>query len=231
MNGLNKNKEEKKELKTDDIISLITQNYEFLNVGLFLNEYIKRNNLSIEAKNINIKLDGRQRYLLRGSVIKDSLEDIYINSNKSNIFGYYIEWNAFRGIFMAVVEGVKCNKEFKEFLKSKLGEDKYEDFNAIIKFCRNILSHNIDNEIRLKEDDIKDIKEKKKIDFKFNYSKDFDKETLPQNFPKDYEDYGFEIKIDFQNMKIGDKFIDKISVYNLFMLAELCYNLVYFRKN
>ena len=132
----------------EDILSFIEDNYRFLIIGKFLDWYIKNNNISDKAKNINIILGQNRGYILNGYLIKQMLEDIYINSNKGNIFGYFVEWNAIRGITMAVKEGIKTNQDFRNFLENKLG-DQYKYFDVIISFIRNILSHNIDHEIRI----------------------------------------------------------------------------------
>ncbi len=211
-----------------DIILLIQQNFALLNVGLFLSEYIKKNNLSTEAKNIVIGFEKGKTFSLNGEFIRNLLSDSYINSEKINVLGYFIEWNAFRGIFMAMREGVCKNSEFKEYLKIELGESRYFHFDVIIGFCRNILSHNIDNNIRLSKEYFDKIKVYvgkdgiSTVDFAYNYDIDFKNKKFLASIPRDYS---FEIKVDFSKMKVGDEFLKQISEYNMFMLSELCYNL------
>jgi len=215
----------------EDILTLVEQNFDFLHIGMFLSLYIQEHNLATEAKNLSLNLE-QKPYLLRGDLIRDSFSNSFINWNKSNILGYFVEWNAFRGIAMAMYEGIK-NNDFKNFLKHIL-KQQYTHFEYIIAFIRNILSHNIDNEIRLSEDDFERSKKRfiEKVDksgvavFDFIYSRDFpEKTTFPEN-------YRFKIELKFYSLKEGDKLTDIISEWQLFMIMELCRNIVaYYRKN
>ena len=218
----------------EDILTLVEQNFEFLHIGKFLSYYIKEHNLSTEAKNLLLNLGQNGTFLLSGDLIRESFSKSFINSNKSNILGYFVTWNAFRGIAMAMHEGISKNEAFKGFL-NRILKEQYTHFEYIIAFIRNVLSHNIDNEIRLIKDDFEGRKNKfnkEKVGksgiavFKFIYSRDFPEKTpLPEN-------YGFDIELQFCSLKEGDKFIDIISEWHLFMIMELCYNVIgYYRRN
>ncbi len=154
----------------------------------------------------------------------------YINHDQSNILGYFVEMNAFRGIAMAMQEGIKGNNLFKNYLKNKLG-NRFDHFDHINSFVRNVLSHNIDNEIKLRSKNFQSTK-KNFIEnvnpcgvakFDFLYSRDLPEESSP-------ECYGFKIELDFQNLIEGQKFTDVISEWHLFMISELSYNLCYYFK-
>jgi len=215
----------------EDILMLVEQNFVFLHIGTFLSLYIQKHNLATEANNISLNLR-QNTYLLRGDLIRDSLSESYVNWNKSNILGYFVTWNAFRGIATAMHEGIK-NEVFKNFLERIL-KQKFIHFKFIIAFIRNVLSHNIENEIRLTEDDFKGSKESfiNRVNnsgvaiFDFIYSRDFpEKISFPDN-------YGFNIELQFFNLKGGNKFTDIISEWKLFMIMELCYNIIYYyRRN
>ena len=216
----------------EDILTLVEQNFEFLHIGKFLSHYIKKHNLTTEAKNLLLNLGQNRTYLLHGDLIKDSLNESFINWNKSNVLGYFVTWNAFRGIAMAIFEGISKNNDFKNYLNNIL-KQKYIHFEYIIAFIRNVLSHNIDNEIRLTKDDfegrkkqfIKNIDPSGVVKFNFSYCNDFPEKT---SFP---ENYGFNVEIQFNSLKEGDKFTDIISEWQLFMISELCYNLInYYRR-
>ena len=90
----------------DDNITLVEQNYSFLHIGNFLSQYIKNHNLSTEAKNILFDFGENKRFVLSGDLSRDCFSDSFINWNKSNILGYFVTWNAFRGIAMAMHEGI-----------------------------------------------------------------------------------------------------------------------------
>lgn len=215
----------------EDTLSLVEQNLEFLHVGMFLNYYIKNNNLSSEVEPIEYKFDSGRSYILTGQLAKDALL-AYFDQNKPTVFGYLVMWNSCRGISMAMREGLKDDSIFKEFLKQKL-DKQYEHYYAILCFIRNQLSHNIQNEIQLKESDYKDTCKAflKKCpsasgvaSFFINYTDTFPELNLPRN-------YEFKIEIDFNLLSPGKRFIEVVSEFHLFMFSELCFYFVSaFRK-
>ncbi len=213
----------------EDTVSLVEQNFEFLHVGMFLNKHVKDNNLSSKVIPIKYKCESGKTYTLDGHLAKEAL--LAFNQNKPTVFGYLVMWNSCRGIGMAMSEGLKDDSKFKTFLKAKLG-DRYEHFHAILCFIRNVLSHNIHNEIRLKKDDYEGTRNKfKKIHlsgiaaFSIKYADDFPDMNAPNN-------YEFNIEVDFNSLIPGKRFIEVISEWHLFMFSELCYNFAKaFRKN
>jgi len=132
---------------------------------------------------------------------------------------------------MAMREGIKGNPQFKDFLKDKL-KDKFGHFDHILAFIRNTLSHNIDNEIILRNEkdfertakSFQNFQKKEGINsgiakLDFLYSRDLPGTSgLPDN-------YGFNIEVNFSNLQKGQRFVDIVSEWHLFMIAELCYNL------
>jgi len=135
---------------------------------------------------------------------------------------------------MAMAEGIKHSPAFVTFLNKILGGYKYKNFEYIVNFIRNVLSHNISNKIRLIENDYKRTAESfiKRVDplgvakFEVIYSRDWpEKNYLSKN------DYGFAIEIDFSKLKEGDEFLGIVTEWQLFMIMELCRNLVWlYRK-
>lgn len=213
---------------TENIVSLVEQNFFFLHIGKFLSHYIKKHDLSSESKNLNIVLGEKKSYLLRGDIIKDLLNHSFIKCDQGNILGYFVEWNAFRGITMAIREGINGNQKFKKFLETKL-KDKLNHFEYILTFIRNTLSHNIDNEIILRDKKdfemtknsfIKNVNSSGFAQIEIVYSKD-----LP-DISCENKNYGFKIEVAFGSLEEGQKFTDIITEWQLFMMAELCYNLV-----
>jgi len=222
----------KEKRSIEDILTLVEQNFEFLHIGMFLSHYyIKEHNLAVEAKNIDLNLEKNKGFVLRGDIIRDSFSESFIKCDQGNILGYFVEWNAFRGIAMAIHEGISKNSDFEKFIESIL-KKKYKHFKCIIAFIRNVLSHNIDSEIRLIKEDFEPTGNKFKKDvqsgvasLEFIYSRDFpEKNALP-------EDYGFNIQIQFCNLEEGNKFTDIVPEWHLFMIMELCRNVVgYYRR-
>ena len=213
----------------EDILTGVEDNFRFLHVGMFLAEYIKRNDLSSEAKYLQLKLGNDKAYWLNSGVIGEQLKIYFANKGKPIIFGYLVEWNAFRGIGMAMTEGLKIDSPFKTFVMETLGE-KYEHYHAILSFIRNVLSHNIDDEIRLKENHYRGTRKSfmKKHPCgvaKFTFEYDRDMSEMTQN------DYGFTIRVNFRELSPGKRFVEVISEWDLYMFAELCFNLIFAFRN
>lgn len=215
---------------TEDVLSLIEQNFEFLHVGKFLDEFTKRNDLSKDARTIDVRLENGSTYSLNGKVTSEALHRYSADHGKSSIFGYLIEWNAFRGICMAMKEGMKNSTLLNNFLKQRLG-NRHAHFCAILSFIRNVLSHNVQNEIRLCKDDFSRTRNKFMetvssgiATLTIKYDEDFPEWQRPRN-------YEFKIEIDFKSLSSNTRFLEVISEWQLYMFSELCFNLAKaFRK-
>lgn len=164
-------------------------------------------------------------------MIKHILQSIHKNPDKKNIFGYLIEISAFKGVFGTIKELIDSEFAFQRALKTTLG-DQFVAFEQVIKFIRNILSHSTTSHIHIKTDDF--IKQKDYlrknidtlVDFKFVYADVFAQW-------KGSKTYGVRIQLDFKKMKDGQSLFDLISLHQLYMLTELCFNLseIYRIKN
>ena len=92
---------------------------------------------------------------------------------------------------------------------------------------RNVLSHNIHSEIRLSEKDyegtlkrIRRMGRNPDISFAFQYAL-----RLPElGAPNDA--YTFSCHINFESLEEGMPFLEILSMWDLLMLAELCFNVV-----
>jgi len=214
---------------TSDVISLIHQNYQFLLVGRFLDEYIKRHDLSPDAKNLKLSFEDGRTYTLPGSATSEALRSCSADPNKPNFFGYLVEWNAFRGIGMAMKEGLTRSSDLKAFVRKKLG-DRYEHFEHILSFVRNVLSHNTDDEIRLQSPDFERTK-RSLLKVLKSRSDSSGKAKLAMKYDEDFPElcpppgYGFTMEVDFVSLAPGRRFIDVVSEHSLYMFVELCANL------
>lgn len=131
---------------------------------------------------------------------------------------------------MALYEVLQRESIFKEFLKKKLGT-RYEHYHAILKFIRHQLSHNIHNEILLKEKDYQRLgKEFQKkcpsgvAAFSVKYAEDFPELNAPNN-------YEFKFEVDFTSLTPDKRFIDVISECQMFQFLELCSHFVVAFRN
>lgn len=209
----------------DKSIWLIQWYYKFLYLWLFLENIIKENDISQFAKDINIKTWTKTSFKLNEKTIQKLLKEIYNNPDKQNIFWYFTELTMFRWISSTMKELLDNNNEFKYFIKERLWNN-YFHFDQIIRFIRNVLSHNIDTNILIKTEDYESQKiyllynQWPLINFDFKYKKSFDK------YRKWNKDYWLKIKINFKKLSHNDKFFNIISIHDLFMISELCYNMI-----
>ena len=217
----------------DDVISQVEWNFLCLHLWTFFSEYALENNLSARAKNIKLKFKDGRWFILSGYKIKDSLESLYINQEKENFFSTFVEINAFRWILSAMLEWIEKDKKFKNWLSSVIWENQMDVFRYTLRFIRNILSHNIDPDMKLHEHDFRELQRKIVtlntpgiknwiVDFKVDYEK-----VLPKSWIKNY---GFQITIDFNLLKKGQVFFDLIPKADIYMLCEFCYNLIIYYK-
>ena len=211
----------------DDALLLVEQNFYFLHVGEFFGDLSKKEELSNRDLCIKKNFGEPQSYSFNPSIIKELLDDAKKSKSEDiTLFEYFVEFNAFRGICMAMVEALRLDSSFRDFMKLRLS-DQFEDFFDIVSFVRNVLSHNIHAQILLNEKDyagtLKRIRRHKRetnILFSLIYARD-----LPEIGSPDMN-YGFTCNVDFENLKDDMPFLDIISHWELMMLSELCYNLV-----
>ncbi len=217
----------KKSLLEEDALLLIEQNFYFLHTGVFFSNLTKKVPLAKENELLISKKYGDKRYNFNISIIRLMLESDYeLALEETTLFEFFVELNAFRGIGMAMVEVLKLDGDFKKFIEKKLGVF-YEDFYDLISFVRNVLSHNIHADIELGKKDfegtlkrIKRMKRKPLIRVDFNYHKDL------QEIKSPFLEYGFNIEIDFSQLKESMPLLEVLSLWELMMLSELCFNFV-----
>ncbi|DAB35383.1 MAG TPA: hypothetical protein CFH82_00500 [Sulfurospirillum sp. UBA12182] len=211
----------------DDALLLVEQNFYFLHVGKFFDKLSKKEDLSSKNLNVRKEYSTSQIYYFNPQVIQELLKDSYgKNEQEITLYEYFVEFNAYRGICMAMVEALRLESPFKSFMQFRLHE-RYEDFVDILSFVRNVLSHNIHAQIRLSEKDfdgtlkrIRRMQRNPQVHFEFLYALDLPEIGSPEL------DYGFTCKVDFEALDEGMEFLHVLSTWDLLMLSELCFNLV-----
>ncbi len=211
----------------DDALLLVEQNFYFLHVGEFFGNLSKKENLTNKELRVKRVFGESQSYSFNPAIIKELLNDAKTQkSEKITLFEYFVEFNAFRGICMAMVEALRLDSSFRSFMQIRLAQQ-FEDFFDIVSFVRNVLSHNIHAQIMLNEKDyagtLKRIRRNKRdtnILFSLTYASD-----LPEIGSPDMS-YGFTCNVDFEKLEEGMPFLEIISHWELMMLSELCFNLV-----
>lgn len=211
----------------DDALLLVEQNFYFLHMGEFLGKLSKTEDLLDRSLFVVKKYEEGKAYYFNAEIIQELLINARQTTSETiSLFEYFVEFNAFRGICMAMVESLRFESPFKTFMQELFGEQ-YENFFDILSFVRNVLSHNIHSEICLSEKDydgtlkrIRRMNRNPNILFSFQYSL-----NLPElGAPNDA--YVFTCKIDFKALCEGMPFLEILSMWDLLMLSELCFNLV-----
>lgn len=211
----------------DDALLLVEQNFYFLHMGEFLGKLSKTEDLVNRSLFVVKKYDDEKAYYFNSEIIHELLVNARETKKEDiSLFEYFVEFNAFRGICMAMVESLRFESPFKIFMQQLFG-DQFENFFDILSFVRNVLSHNIHSEICLSEKDyegtlkrIRRMGRNPEMAFAFQYSM-----TLPElGAPNDA--YTFTCKINFEALTEGMPFLEILSMWELLMLSELCFNLV-----
>lgn len=214
--------------KKNSNIQLLQWYYNFLSIGKFLESLIKQDDVSLLAKDTKVQTWTQTYFTLKGTTLQKILEQIHKNPDKTNLFGYMVEVNAIRGIMSVMKELLNQDEKFKIFVQKKLG-NQYRSFEQIIILIRNVLTHNIDPNLPIHQENIDRQKaylmEKKKtiVTLKFIYAQ-HRKEW------KGSSDYGVQITINFQKLKQGQKLYTIIPLHQIYLLAELCYNIAQLYK-
>ena len=215
------------EILLDDTLLLVEQNFYFLNMGEFLGMLSKTEDLTNRSMFVVKKINNEKAYYFNADIIYELLKNAReYRKDELSLFEYFVEFSAFRGICMAMVEALRLESGFSEYIKERFGEQ-YENFYDTLSFVRNVLSHNTHAEIRLNEKDfagtlkrIRRMRREENIKLNFQYSK-----SLPEISPPNSK-YGLNISINFSSLKAGDEFLKIVKLWDLFMLSELCFNLV-----
>lgn len=210
--------------KIQQNIELLQWFYRFLYLWKFLEKYIKQKDISSDAVDSPISTWDKKNFILKWTVVKKILEDIYSNPDKKNIFWYMVEINSFRGIFSVMREMIETEEKFKLFLKQKL-KDKYFAFEQVIRFLRNVLNHIETADVKLK---IEDFVKQKDYVIKWNkiYQIKFDIKYADYFVEWKWgKDYGLDIEIDFGKLKEGQKIFDIVSLHQIYLLSEFCFNI------
>ncbi len=216
------------ETLVEDALLLIEQNFYFLHAGEFFDAVSRHTDLStIYDPRIYKEFDSSTAYIFNPAIITEVMAEAHDTPvDEPTLFEYFVEFNAIRGICMAMVEANRLESDFKRYMQEKLGS-RYEDFIDIVSFVRNVLSHNIHAEIHLDEKDFKGTRERiirmrrdPSIHFTFDYASDLPEIGTP------VEGYGCQCAVDFSSMEVGMPFLDLISQIKLMKLGELCFNFV-----
>jgi len=213
----------------DDALLLVEQNFYFLHAGEFFALWSRREDLADRVPPRLVKVfEGGVPYVFDGELIETVLRHEYATSDgEGSLFEYFVEFNAFRGVAMGMLEALREDSPFRTFLIKRLGEARYENFIDIVAFVRNVLSHNTHAEILLNTKDYEGRRKRivrmgrpTEVEFRFRYRKDLPEIVAPA------EAYGVDLRVDFGMLTPAMPFLEILSMSDLMLLTELCFNLV-----
>lgn len=214
------------------MLKLIQGYYHFLALGKFMEGVILTNDLTSLAIDYPVKTGATSSFTLKNSLLSSLLSSIHKHPDQRNIYGYLTEISAFKGIFSTMRELIENNAAFRLFLQEHL-KDQYFSFEQTIRFIRNVLNHTTtwNLEIKLEDYDIQkeyilspkvqrtqSLKGSANIIFDFTYA-----QYIEQR--KWNAEYGIKISVDFKKLKPWITLEKLISWHNLYLLAELCFNI------
>ncbi len=212
----------------DDALLLVEQNFYFLHAGEFFALWSRRENLGERVPPRLVKVfEGNVPYVFDGGLIETVLHHEYATPDgEGSLFEYFVEFNAFRGVAMGMLEALREDSPFRAFLIARLGEARYENFVDIVAFVRNVLSHNTHAEILLNAKDYEGRRKRivrmgrsTEVTFVAHYGIDLPEINVP-------EDYGFGLRVDFGALEPSQPFLEILSMGDLMLLTEWCFNAV-----
>ncbi|MDR0369566.1 MAG: hypothetical protein LBH96_03490 [Candidatus Peribacteria bacterium] len=151
------------------------------------------------------------------------MTEIHMHPTEKNVYGYIVEISAFRGIFSIMREMIEKDAMLRSHLQI-IFQDQYLPFEQTIRFLRNVLSHTSTTFLYIQPQDYQKQKEFllaksiKKVYLHFRYS-----EHLPEW--KGSKDYSCQVSIDFSKLRPNTSLRKIVSVHQMYLLAELCYNI------
>jgi hypothetical protein len=213
----------------DDALLLIEQNFYFLHAGEFFALWSRREDLSAVVPGQLVKVfEGGLPYTFDGGLIQTVLSHEYATpAEDASLFEYFVEFNAFRGVAMGMIEATREDSPFGAFLRERLGEERFENLIDIVAFVRNVLSHNTHAEIHLTPKDYEGRRKRIErmgrdtaVEFDFHYHDDLPEINAPS------EEYGLHLNVDFGALSPATPFLEILSMGDLMLLSELCFNWV-----
>ncbi len=218
-------------MKLEESISLIQWYYHFLYMGKYLDKYIKKNDLSKNIEKTIVTTGKETTFWLNSKTLESLFASAHKHADKDNVFGYMVELNAIRWIISTMRELIENSPKFKRFLQERISRQ-YFPFEQIIRLTRNVMAHSYDPKMTIKIDDF--INQKtywsskgiKTIHFLFKYYHYREERTGDK-------EYGIDIKINFNTLKAGTPLFKAITLHQLYLFSELCYNLtkLYYTDN
>jgi hypothetical protein len=204
-------------------IILIQSYYKFLLVGKYLEDTLKRKDFSEDIKKVRIKTWTNSNFDINTKHVKNILHEIHEKPDQKNVFGYLVEMSAIKWILSTTRETMENNESFLEFVSERLQKE-FFDFDQILRLTRNILSHSTTANANIKHEDFE--KQKSFLEFKKNTKLNFEMKYSTYFTERKWNpDYQIKIELDIEKLKEWKSIFEYISMHQLYLLCEFCFNL------
>jgi len=203
-------------------LELLQGYYKFLSLGKFFEHCSKEQQL-VPPQNIAISTGDHSNFAVNTHLVSALLTEIHKYPGKKNVYGYIVEISAFRGIFSIMREMIENNAILRSQLQS-IFQEQYLSFEQTIRFLRNVLTHSSTASLSIQEEDYQKqqtfllSKSVTTIHLDFCYSK-----YLPEW--KGSKDYSCQVYIEFSKLRPKVSLRKIVSLHQMYLLAELCYNI------
>ena len=205
-----------------DYIDLLQWYYKFLSLGKFFETQTQKNLFTL-PKNLPITTGPTTKFSINAELTSNLLSEIHKHPDQKNVFGYLTEISAFRGIFSVMREMIENLPSFRKALQT-IFQDQYLPFEQTIRFLRNVLSHSSTPSLLIHQDDFQKQKDfllsqkVKKISLHFLYSS-----HLPER--EGSKNYACDAEINFSTLAPNISLRKVVSLHQMYLLSELCYNI------
>ncbi|MDR0649945.1 MAG: hypothetical protein LBG59_00620 [Candidatus Peribacteria bacterium] len=203
-------------------IELLQGYYKFLSLGKFFENQAQTTPLFL-SHHLPIATGDHTKFSINAELTSSLLTEIHKHPHSKNVFGYLVEISAFRGIFSVMREMIENLPRFRNALKA-IFADQYLPFEQTIRFLRNVLSHSSTPSLLIQQEDFQKQKEflasqkVKEIRLHFLYHT-----HLPEW--EGSPEYVCEAIINFSSLHAGTSLRKVVTLHQMYMLSELCYNI------
>lgn len=213
-----------------------------LQLGFTLEDFTRRINFSRLVREVNIKTPDGRIYNMPSKRVSDVLQQFYDNPLAPTPISHLTFLNSLRAITMSLVTAIDSTEyDGTSHLASIYQSDifdgdaaKTDSFIGITRFIRNVLSHNIDEQLNLQDANfISQLNYRNSRANKFGLVMRFDYDYgNPKSaiYIKGYSP-GLNIEIDLSKLKAGQMLDEIIPTYDALLFAEFCYNSLFFLHN
>lgn len=214
---------------------LTQSHFTLLNLGFFFEDIARRANLSRLAREVGVRTPDGNLYKLPPHVASDFLQQMYDRPSDPTLMSHLVFVASLRAIAMSIVTAVDSTvvggtSEIAALYEADVfsGDGAITDsFLGIVRFLRNVLSHNIEDRLNVQSADFESQKNFRNSKankfpstmlFKYDYSDVSSPIHIPGYAPN------FSIALDLNTVHVGQMLDDVFPTYQALLFLEFCYN-------